>query len=271
MGIKKKENMLIAVINESTLVKDEDVHIMTLAIQKQLNLHVAPAWNQKSPVVRFYSDKAKVPGHAWIINILDNPDVADALGYHDMNPNVKGGQVTAYIFASPVLNNGGVVLYDESNPQNTSIASVLSHEAIEAFGDRYATFWADTNEQDTEYALELCDACEEFSYLIEITSAGTTYKVSVSDFLFPAWFNMLATKEYNMPFDYLRKLTAPFSMTAGGYVILKKLGVESQAFGAEMPLWKIELKKSGFSRLSKRATITAATPATPEVIIKSDK
>ena len=71
--------MLIAVINESTLVSNSDVEIMTQAIQIQLDLHVLPAWNMKAGTIKFYADPKKVPGYAWVVSMLDNSTQAGAL------------------------------------------------------------------------------------------------------------------------------------------------------------------------------------------------
>jgi hypothetical protein len=241
--------MLIAVVNQSTLVKDADVVSMCSAVQTQLDLHVAPAWHQKSATVRPYTNTAQIPGYAWIVNLLDNSTQAGALGYH----SIDNDKIDAFIFASPVLSNSGVVLYDPSNPQNTSVSSVLSHEVLEMFGDRFANFWADgpAVSQGSEYALELCDPVENDSYAIDANGA----MVSVSNFVFPAYFNYQATVKNNFPFDYLHKLQAPFGMTAGGYLIVRKAGVASQIFAQDaeqMKGWRREMKKSKFSRMSMR-------------------
>ena len=232
--------MLIAVVNKSKLVTNDQVQMMTLAVQQQLNLHVAPAWNQKHPIITFYADATKIPGYAWIVNILDTPDVANALGYHSEDND----KIDAFIFCQPVFDNGGVALYDASNPQNVSVSSVLSHEVCEMFGDRFANFWSDGPRitQGNEYALELCDPVEGDSYEIDVTFNGATHKVSVSNFVFPAWFNQQATSK-NMPFDYLKKLSKPFSMTSGGYMIVRSAGRVQQVFGETMPEWKQEMKK----------------------------
>jgi hypothetical protein len=238
--------MLIAVFNESTLVNDTDCDIMCQAIQIQLDLHVCPAWGMTNNTIKFYADKTKAPGYAWAVNIMDNSTVAGALGYHAED----SGKVDAFIFCQPVLSNGGVVLHDPTNPQNVSVSSVLSHEVCEMVGDRYAGFWSDgpATPQGSEYALELCDAVEGDSYEIDVVSGGTTTKVSVSNFVFPSWFNPQATSPQNLPFDYLKKLSAPFTMTTGGYIILRKSGKVSQIFGAKFPEWKKSVKTSEFYR-----------------------
>jgi hypothetical protein len=239
--------MLIAVINQSTLVTNAQVDLMCQAIQVQLNLHVLPAWNMKSGSIQFYADAKKVPGYAWIVTMLDNSTQAGALGYHaEDNDKVDG-----FIFAGPVLQNGGVALYDATNPQNVSVASVLSHEVCEMVGDRFAAFWSDgpgvvasDGQTYTEYALELCDPVEGNSY--EITVGGQ--KVSVSNFVFPSWFNAEATA-INMPFDYLNLLTKPFSMTTGGYMIVRQSGNYQQVFGEKVtPQKKLDVKAEWYRR-----------------------
>lgn len=237
--------MLIAILNESKLVSNDDVQIMTLAVQKQLNLHVAPAWHAKNPTITFYADASKVPGHAWVVHVMDTPDVSGALGYHSEDKD----KIDAFIFCQPVLDNKGVVLYDASNPQNVSVASVLSHEVCEMFGDRFASFWADGPKiaQGNEYALELCDPVENDSYEVDAVYNNTTYKVSVSNFIFPAWFNQQSTSA-NMPFDYLKKLSKPFTMTSGGYMIVRTESKEQQVFDEKMPEWKRVLKKADWYR-----------------------
>src|SRR5271170_5433834 len=105
--------MLIAVINQSTLVTNAQVDTMCQAIQVQLNLHVLPAWNMKAGTIKFYADKTTVPGYAWVVNMLDNSTQAGALGYHAEDNDT----VDAFIFAQPVLSNGGVVMvFDPANP-----------------------------------------------------------------------------------------------------------------------------------------------------------
>ncbi len=234
---------LIAVINESTIVSNEDVRKMTGAVQKQITWHVAPAYGTKDMAVAFFADKTKVPSNAWVVSILDNSTQAGALGYHSEDND----KVDAFIFVKPVLDNGGVVLRDLNNNQNVSVASVLSHEVCEMFGDRYANLWADGPQitQGSAYAYELCDPVESDSYDIKL-SDGTTL-VSVSNFVLPSWFNSEATSD-DAPFDFLKKLNKPFSMTKGGYMIVMKEGAVNQVFGEEMPAWKVDHKKSEWYR-----------------------
>ena len=127
--------MLIAVINESKLVSNAQVATMCQAIQIQLDLHVLPAWNMKAATITFYSDATKVPGYAWVVSMLDNSTQAGALGYHAEDND----KVDAFIFAEPVLSNGGVAMvFNPSNPDQYTVSATLSHEVCEMVGDRYA-------------------------------------------------------------------------------------------------------------------------------------
>lgn len=234
--------MLIAVVNRSSMVVNSDVQLMCEAIQIQLNLHVLPAWNLKSGTVQFYADEKKVPTWAWVIYIIDNDaQVAGALGYHEeVNDKIDG-----YIMCQPVLSNGGAVLaFDKSNPGQYTVSGTLSHEVIEAVGDRYTNCFYDNG--SVSWCGELCDPVEQIGYGITVNGK----EVAVSDFVFPAFFNPLARLPQNAPLNYLNTLTQPFTMLAGGYSIQRTggPGTETQVFGKEMPHWRKEMKKAEFSR-----------------------
>lgn len=238
--------ILIAVKNESALA-DSDIVTMCAAIQKQITLHIAPAWDAKTCKVKAYKKTAKIPSYAWVVNVLDDATQAGALGYHSQDNDV----IDAFIFSKTVLDNKGVVLYDPSNPQNVSVSSVLSHEVAEMFADRFANTYCDFG--SVSWAQELCDPVEGNSYVINVNGIN----VSVSDFVFPSFFNPEATAALNMPFNYMKTLKTPFTLDKGGYAIVRKggPGTEKQIFGEEMPQWKKELKQQAFSRAFKRMLV----------------
>lgn len=238
--------MLIAVINESTMVTNAECVAMCEAIQVQLDLHVLPAWNMKAATITFYPDKTKVPGYAWVVNMLDNSTQAGALGYHSLDSD----KVDAFIFAAPVLQNGGAVMvYNPANPGQYLVSSTLSHEVCEMIGDRYANGFSLGSDNATLYCQELCDPVEDGTYAITVGGQA----IGVSNFVFPSWFNYEATLAANAPFDYMNKLTAPMTMTAGGYMITATLSNEQQVtpqktFGEKMPQWRRDYVASEFYR-----------------------
>jgi hypothetical protein len=237
--------MLIAVINESTLVSNADCQTMCAAIQEQMNLHVAPAWNSKPATIIFYADKTKVPGYAWVVNMIDNDaQVQGALGFHEE----VSDKVVAYIMAQPILSNGGTVLnFDSKNPGAYTVSGTLSHEIIEMFGDRYTNCYFDNG--NVSWCAELCDPVEQIGYGIMVDGKN----VSVSDFCFPSFFNPSATLALNAPFNYLNTVKVPFSILPGGYAIQRTggPGTETQITGELMPQWRKDIKQSEFSRFKR--------------------
>lgn len=242
--------VLIAVINESTLVNNTDAENMVAAIQLQVNRDFLPVWNMRAATVQFFASKAAVAKNDWCISILDNSTQAGALGYHTIEAD---DEIDGFIFAKPVLDNKGVVLYDAAEPQNTSVSSVLSHEVLEALGDPFCNTTMQgfeitvSGKVYSEFSLEVADPVEDTSYMINVNNVD----VSVSNFVYPNYFRPEATGA-DAPFDQLRKLARPFSLTPGGYYVVSQAGNTQQIFGETMPVWKQEMKRSGFARTATR-------------------
>jgi hypothetical protein len=233
---------IIAVVNKSAKVSNDEVVLMVRACQLQLTEHYNALWGDLQWFVIFYADETLVPARAYPMFILDDPDAAGALGYHAENSNRPYGR----IFANPVLDSGGVTLYDPSNPQNVTVSSVLSHEVLEMRQDVFASYWSDGIQ--ATYAMEVADPVQENSYSVSISGK----LVSLSNFVTPAWFNAQSTQEQ---YDYMGILTEPYSLSSGGYAIVRTAGpgTEQQIFGKIMPpKWKMDLKKKLGSRTLKR-------------------
>ena len=83
--------MLIAIVNQSTLVSDQDASTMTQAIAAQVRLDVAPLWDRAPAAVIFYTKPEDVPvaahGIAVVDTIKDQP--RGVLGYHTEDPGVQ--------------------------------------------------------------------------------------------------------------------------------------------------------------------------------------
>lgn len=207
---------LIALIDKQTKpMPDLMAKLMTTALVSQAR-SVGMAYKVTAQSVVWYgSHDELVPHGAWPIVILDEPDIADALGYHDLDPN---GQPYGRVFATP------------ARDAKVSLSSVISHEVVEAIVDPYANLWADTF-HGTSYAFEACDPVESDSYMIN--------GVEVSNFVTRAWFD---PNEPVGPFDHMHKLTAPLSMSSGGYLIKMVEGKIANVFGARYPEWRKELK-----------------------------
>jgi hypothetical protein len=227
----------IAIVNASKKISNKDAITITAACDYQLNRQVAPAWGMLPVPVTLYKKLQEVPPNAEIITLLDNADIANALGYHDETPN---GRPYGRVFVGTILQYGGTIMTG-----SLSASLVLSHEVLEQFADPNINLWAE-NDMGVMYALEICDQVEEDSYEIPI---GVN-KVSVSNFVFPEWFD--SENKPHIRYDKMNKLRQPFSMTPGGYVIVKNGDEVTEIYGAKYPEWKKEVKKVAAARTFKR-------------------
>ena len=222
----------IAVINNSTVLSTLEVTRMVSACNTQVNRDVAPVWGRTALPVRLYNSVRLVPKNSAIIYIVNDADHAGALGYHT---ETWGGQVFGKVFARTIMNYGLKPLFDGAK---VTVSSVLSHEVLELMFNPYVSLWADGPVIDTdknEYAYEVCDPVEADMYTITVASS----KVSVSNFVYPEWFDIATPAGTKL--DYLNKLTAPYTMTPNGYMVVRgNSGNETAIFGDKYP---IALKK----------------------------
>jgi hypothetical protein len=109
------------------------------------------------------------------------------------------------------------------------------------FVDPNCNLWAN-NAKGRAYSFEVCDPVEAPTYDVK--------KVSVSNFVTPAWFDPDAAK--TATFDKLGLLKAPFTILKGGYVVWASAGKEHQTNGAELPRWRRAMKRGPLSRTSRR-------------------
>ncbi len=207
--------MHFALVNESTIIHDAQAEMMARAVNIQLSAHVAPGWERLAPAMSFCPKGHAPPAYCVVFHLVDEtPEAPDALGYHDE----QNDKPYARIGCKAIFDGGGTALSGE-----LSVSSVLSHEAIEAFGDIDVNGWRDMID-GRQTAEELCDAVQNDTYTVTIDGLA----VSVSNFLLPAWFDRQAKRG---PFDFMGKCRKPFTMTHGGYLIVRKAGVETEVFG----------------------------------------
>jgi len=238
--------MLIAILNQSTLVDDADAAAMTQAVAKQVRFDAAPIWDRAPAAVVFYKDASAVPTGAHGIAIVDTiqNQPKGVLGFHTED---KGGKLWGVVAAKPELDAGGKVTTGD-----WSVSSVLSHEVLEMYVDPNCNLWAN-NANGEVYSYEVCDPVEAPTYVVD--------GVSVSNFATPAWFDPLAGS--TAQFDKLGLLKAAFSMLKGGYVVYTSAGKEHQQFGDEFPQWRRDMKSGPLARTRRRLAQAAEVGATP--------
>ena len=233
--------MLIAIVNQSSLVSNADAATMTQAIASQIQLDAAPLWDRSPAAVVFYTDASAIPPAAHVITLTDTiqDQPAGVLGYHTED---QGGKLWGIVAAKPELSNGG-----KATTGDWSVSSVLSHEVLEMFIDPNCNLWSNDGKGGI-FTFEVCDPVEAPSYAID--------GVSVSNFVTPAWFDPQAGA--GAQFDKLGLLTAPFGILKSGYVVYAKAGQDHQKFGEDFPRWRKEMKQGPYSRTHRRLTQAAA-------------
>ena len=227
--------MLIAIVNQSTLVSNADAATMTQAIASQIQLDAAPLWDRAPAAVVFYTDTAAIPPAAHVITLTDTiqDQPAGVLGYHTED---QGGKLWGIVAAKPELSNGG-----KATTGDWSVSSVLSHEVLEMYIDPNCNLWSNDG-KGSIYTFEVCDPVEAPTYAVN--------GVSVSNFVTPAWFDPLAGS--GAKFDKLGLLTAPFGILKGGYVVYATAGKEQQKYGDDFPQWRKEMKQGPYARTRRR-------------------
>jgi hypothetical protein len=156
--------------------------------------------------VKLYNTKAAKPSD-WQFMYFDDADTAGALGYHDLTHN---GQPISKVFVKTTIKDGELV------------SVTACHELFEMVIDPIANLWAEAAD-GTEYAYEMSDPVEEDTFEVD--------GIAMSNFVHPAWFEPFKHPP-GTKFDHLGLLKKPFSMTKGGYVIIKKKGKVSEVFGS---------------------------------------
>lgn len=226
----------IYVMNGSSRVSDQDVQTMVSAVAAQVQDHFAPAWQIPANPVTYMQRNAPRPASGAVLTIVDNPDQPGVLGWHTEGPN---DVIYGYVFAGPVLDNGGQVLTGATY----TVAATLSHEVLETIADPHVNLWT-TGPNSTVISQEVCDPVENGSYEIN--------GVSVSNFVTPEWFDAQAAPGASV--DYLGRVSQPFQMDQGGYYVHLKAGKPSQVFGQDVPQWRRNTKSHPNSRAGHLAT-----------------
>lgn len=194
----------IAVINASSVMNDDAVANIVMALQTQVDRDYSKAWYCTAKFEFVPRGQTPQKGRWWL-SILDDSDVSSALGYHDLTSE---GLAIGKAFVKTDLDNGYI-------PSVT-----ISHEALEMIEDPYIgnAYNVQTSASTyRNYALEVCDACEDDSFAYEING------VKVSDFVFPSWF-VSGYVEGKPPFDFQRKITKPYELLQGGYIGYQNIG-----------------------------------------------
>jgi hypothetical protein len=234
--------MDIYLVNESTALSDLDAWRIAWALDYQAHYHFGRSgW--RSDVRCIYlpgGGQARVPLHGMILHLLDDSDTPGALGYHDEDGN---DVPYAKVFVKTAIAAGD------------SPCEVSSHELLELAVDPNVNLSALTGDGSRLYALEVGDPVQGTGYDVGVLEGRTT-GLTVANFALPSFFDP-NTKVPQV--DFRGVLSAPFTMTPGGYMSYVDLTNVSagwqQEFGqarSEAPTWAY--------RHAQRIAIATSTP-----------
>lgn len=251
--------MLIALINNSVRYRNNlgILRRIAEAVDKQLSVQVALSWGVGVWNCQLFEDVSKVPVGAYRLVIFDSSDQANALGYHGQD---SLGNAYGRVFVNPIILNGGT-----DTVGNLSVSVTVSHEACEIMLNPEINCWRQ-DRSGILYSQELCDAVQGDSYNI-MTSGGM---VSVSNFLLPSWFDYAPMS--GSKFDFMGKLSKPFSIGRGGYVIMMRDGRISNKFGSIYDGYKFAYDDSKFhiaSRGMRVRSMNGGVLMTRSVVLQS--
>ncbi|HJT70117.1 MAG TPA: hypothetical protein VJ731_07960 [Terriglobales bacterium] len=182
---------MLAITNASTCLTDAQVEAVVPALQKQVSNDFRAYWDLDC-TLNFLPKGQPIVNGWWQIVVLDNPDQAGALGYHELTSQ---GSPLGKIFAKLDIDSG------------SSWTVTLSHELLEMLADPWIN-WCAVGNDSKIYALEVCDAVEadNLGYLID--------GVLVSDFVTPAWFEPTCADRL----DFKQHLSKELQLADGGYI-----------------------------------------------------
>lgn len=181
----------VAVINESTVLTDDEVQAALPVFQHQANYHFRPFWDAGCRLHWVPKGMQPLPG-MWQFVILDDSDQAGALGYHDYTPD---GLPVAKVFAKT------------DAKYKLSWTVTFTHELLEALADPDIVNLKQIT--DTQlYAVEVGDPVEADGFGYDIDG------ILVTDFVLPAWYHPgVSARRY----DYAGHCKQPLEILEGGY------------------------------------------------------
>ncbi|MFT3734755.1 MAG: hypothetical protein QM776_06995 [Rhodocyclaceae bacterium] len=202
--------MLISVINLTAgHIKDDELQTVIRAINRQISEDFEPYWHFGANLrleghggsTKTKQSFADLRGDA-ILYLLKEPNVDDALGYHEAN------------------NDGipyGFVFTGLSEELGESWTATFSHEALELLADPLANLLVQgphpTEKRQVFHWFEMCDAVQSETYEID--------GVTVSNFVLPLYFTEGAEAGARNDFlnrTHKRKTLKSFNVNPGGYI-----------------------------------------------------
>ena len=182
----------IALIDPDGLVSSDDATTVAAAVSKQIQHHLAPAWNATGSL-HYFSDPEGVPNGYALIQLVETIKNGD-YGYHVLS----GSMPVAYVEVT-------------DDPRLWSLT--VSHEALEMVVDPSGSTTIAGSSPDgqshVQYLAEICDPCQAPSLGYSIDGC------LVSEFVLKSYYGPSSTPG---PYSINGRVTAPRSLLPDGYL-----------------------------------------------------
>ncbi len=192
-------DIVVSIINDSTVVTDDECRSLTAALQTQVSRDFAPVWGIDARLVFVPKGQAPAAG-TWWLSILDNTDRGGVLGHHDLTPD---GLPIGKSFAGTDKHYG------------LEWTVTASHELLEMLADPDVNLAVLVHPEHGDaklYAYEVCDPCEDDADAYSIDD------IKVCNFVYPTYFETFH-RTGTTKFDHQGKLTGPVpTILPNGYI-----------------------------------------------------
>ncbi len=222
----------IGIVRDTDFLDDPEVESWARAMQIAVDRDFAPIWNAGARIT-VHRNRDDVPPTSWLCALLDRSGEADALGYHE---KTDAGLPILKVGVGDDLDSGDLWTTTAAHEIFETLADPNLDRVVRIIGPDRATW---------EYAVEVCDTCEDDRFAYYVADPGTGQQHRISDFAYPDWWNPAASAGAIM--THRRTVTRPLELAEGGYIgcrqVAPVLGEWTQRFAAGGDLTPRMVKK----------------------------
>lgn len=217
----------VAVVNETgNPALDSKIAFWVKGSNEQV-IDCAVDWGVTPTPAVFYSTPHGLPARECrIMSIVKDVGVPGATGFHDVILGIVYGKV-------------------QDGPE---ASATIDHEDLEQLIDPLCNQWRKMPD-GRWVALEVCDPVQGDVLNRVVSIFGETRHVQLSNYVLPSWFE--ASGKY--PYDALGVLTAPFSMSPGGWMLVRDNGSKESypVFASDKPDGTHPGKREALAKLAR--------------------
>lgn len=228
---QSKYTIPLSIVNQTSVLHTADVASYAKAQQVQLTRDFLPYWGVSFQLY-IRPSLNSIPRGSWVLWLLDDSDVQNALGYHDLT---QDGKPIAKAFVKTDMQHGLKWTVTASHELVETAVDPFCDSLVASAGPGGLRLWA----KETADAVE----ADEDGYDIG--------NVRLSNFVLPSWFGSGPA-----PYDFRGLLTAPYQIRPGGYMSVLDVRPATQPQWIEVfgdQVGQARMRHPGLDRSDRRA------------------